>query len=163
MQALAFVLLDLTKGGLPWQNELSQEALIEKKRNSPTSSLLKGVPSELATYIKYVNSLKADDKIDYDKILALFRWDPSTLHGFRRQTKEHPDRDVVDLTGDEEIESADTSNLGKRSRRKSTNSENRKRPRTRQSAQEESDGSIGNPLSRWVYRVVSSASRGIGL
>jgi len=72
LESLWFMLVDLARGGLPWDGKkCSAEVFVIKKDVSP-EQLCEGLPEVLLSFIKHVRKLKFDDKPDYDYLLKLF-------------------------------------------------------------------------------------------
>lgn len=88
LQSLAYVLIDIIGGNLPWKHAENEEGLINTKRDTPVSELVKGIPEPLAKFTKYVYDLDSDSKvdgIDYDYLLTLFPVDleaVGSLHNY---------------------------------------------------------------------------------
>ena len=79
LEGLAYVLVYLLKGVLPWQgmpgdNKKEKYRLIsEKKKALKSSELCTGLPIEFTNYLEYVKKLKFDEKPDYNYLRKSFR------------------------------------------------------------------------------------------
>ena len=76
LESLAYVLIYLLHGALPWQGFSSLEILETKKRISP-SDLCHGLPVEFCMFFEHCRSLPFDHKPDYEHFINLF---DSLLH-----------------------------------------------------------------------------------
>jgi casein kinase I homolog HRR25 len=78
LESLAYVLIYLMHGSLPWQSstrKLTKELLDIRMAITP-STLCKGLPDEFAIFLNYVCSLEFKQKPDYQYLQGLF----SCLH-----------------------------------------------------------------------------------
>lgn len=86
IEALAYVLIYLTKGSLPWDvraktgDELKGEVLRRKSAVSP-DELCHGLPREFAQFLQAARALQFDEKPDYTGYKRMFR-DLFTASGF---------------------------------------------------------------------------------
>lgn len=77
-EAIAYVLIYLYKGSLPWQNIFTEDKneryrqIKEMKQSIPVAELTRDCPPEFAEYLKYCKSLQFEDEPNYDYILGLF-------------------------------------------------------------------------------------------
>jgi len=77
LEAIAYVLLYLLKGSLPWQGlkvdktEDRYKKIYEKKKNTPIEELTKDLPVEFYTYIKYTRELEFEAEPNYDYLRGL--------------------------------------------------------------------------------------------
>lgn len=89
MESLAYVLLYLSRGSLPWQGigaatkKQKYDKILEKKMTTPTEDLCKDLPREFSIYLNYTRSLRFDDKPDYGYLRTIFR-DLFIREGFRK-------------------------------------------------------------------------------
>lgn len=79
MESLAYVLLYLFRGSLPWQGiqaatkKQKYDRILEKKIAIRTEDLCKDLPKEFSIYLDYTRSLRFDDKPDYEYLRKIFR------------------------------------------------------------------------------------------
>ena len=79
LEGIAYVLIYLLKGSLPWQGirantrERKFELIGEKKIGTPTSVLCSGLPEEFETFLKDVRKLEFGDRPQYASYRELFR------------------------------------------------------------------------------------------
>ena len=79
LEGIAYVLIYLLKGSLPWQGirassrEQKFEMIGEKKIGTPTAVLCEGLPSEFETFVKEVRKLEIGDRPDYEGYRNMFR------------------------------------------------------------------------------------------
>ncbi len=77
LESLGHVFLYFLRGSLPWQglkaptNKQKYEKIGEKKRNTPVSELVQGLPSQFGEYLTYVRNLTFEQNPDYDYLRAL--------------------------------------------------------------------------------------------
>jgi hypothetical protein len=74
LESLAYVLIYLMHGLLPWQSstrKLTKELLDIRMAITP-STLCKGLPDEFAVFLNYVRSLEFEQKPDYQYLRGLF-------------------------------------------------------------------------------------------
>ncbi|KAI6016812.1 kinase-like domain-containing protein, partial [Pisolithus microcarpus] len=77
LESLAYVLMYLLCGSVPWQDDgLTIEEIIQAKERAPSSLLQGGVPAALVTFLEYTHTLAFDHRPDYDYIRSL-------VHDFR--------------------------------------------------------------------------------
>ena len=78
LECLAFSLVYLLKGNLPWQGIRIEDKsekykkILERKKSISTDMLCKGLPSEFANVFYYCRSLKFEDKPDYAQLRKKF-------------------------------------------------------------------------------------------
>lgn len=80
LESLAYVLIYLCRGKLPWQgivppnnNSKEKEKLVIKKyMKTPLEELCSELPPQFAIYIKETRNLRFDDRPNYDKLKGLF-------------------------------------------------------------------------------------------
>lgn len=77
LESLAYVLIYLLHGALPWQGLSSSLEILETKRRISASDLCHGLPVEFCTFFEYCRSLPFDHKPDYERFINLF---DSLLH-----------------------------------------------------------------------------------
>lgn len=79
MEALGYVLIQLFKGALPWQNlyglSISEKyrKISEVKCGITLEQLCEGCPSEFKEYLRYCRSLEFEQKPDYVYLEDLFK------------------------------------------------------------------------------------------
>ncbi|KIK15866.1 hypothetical protein PISMIDRAFT_114432, partial [Pisolithus microcarpus 441] len=72
LESLAYVLMYLLCGSIPWQDDgLTIEEIIQAKERAPSSLLQGGVPAALVTFLEYTCTLAFDCQPDYDYIHSL--------------------------------------------------------------------------------------------
>ncbi|KAM5221093.1 casein kinase I-like [Ctenodactylus gundi] len=79
LEAIAYILLYFTRGGLPWQGldavskkEMNKK-ICEMKRSIPLKKLCEGHPEEFAVYLSYCRRLRFEDTPDYTFVRHVFR------------------------------------------------------------------------------------------
>jgi hypothetical protein len=75
LESLAYVLIYLMHGSLPWQSRESKTDLEMRMAITP-SSLCEGLPAEFEIFMNYTRSLEFKQKPDYQYLRGLF----SRLH-----------------------------------------------------------------------------------
>jgi casein kinase I family protein HRR25 len=86
MESLGYVMLYFCRGSLPWQGlhastrEEKWMRIMEKKRDTPTEVLCRGLPDDFLVYLNYTRSLRFDEKPNYDYLRDIFR------NGFHRES-----------------------------------------------------------------------------
>ncbi|CAG9316509.1 unnamed protein product [Blepharisma stoltei] len=79
LEGLAYVLIYLLKGALPWQGlqgnnkREKYQNIMERKMSTPVEALCAPFPSEISACLSYCKSLKFDEKPDYNYSKRLFR------------------------------------------------------------------------------------------
>lgn len=79
MESLGYMLLYFCRGFLPWQGlkaattKQKYDLIVQKKVNTPTEILCRGLPNEFAMYLNYSRSLRFDVKPDYMYLRQMFR------------------------------------------------------------------------------------------
>lgn len=80
LESLAYVLIYLLRGKLPWQkswristSELCHEVVRERKMAVAVEDLFEGVPAELASFLHYCRSLRFSEAPDYSHLQRLLR------------------------------------------------------------------------------------------
>lgn len=87
MEGIAYVMIYLMKGFLPWmglkgKTKSKKHDLIKgKKLEIPLEKLCRGLPAEFLAYMRYVRKLEFKDKPDYKRIRKMFQ-NLFTLMGF---------------------------------------------------------------------------------
>jgi serine/threonine protein kinase len=71
LESLAYVLIYLLHGSLPWQG-LSSFDILEMKKRISAKDLCHGLPVEFCTFLKYCRSLPFDHKPDYEHFINLY-------------------------------------------------------------------------------------------
>ena len=111
LESLGYVLMYFLRGSLPWQGlkaatkKQKYERIMEKKMMTPTESLCRGFPTEMAIYLNCCRSLRFDDRPDYSYLRKLFR-DLFVREGYQydyvydwsiqpRDRVEHPSRGLA--------------------------------------------------------------------
>ncbi|KAG2387084.1 hypothetical protein C9374_002119 [Naegleria lovaniensis] len=88
LESLGYVFMYFLRGSLPWQGLKAQskqqkyDLISEKKMSTTVEALCKGYAPEFSTYLKYVRSLRFEDKPDYAYLRKLFR-DLFTREGYQ--------------------------------------------------------------------------------
>ena len=78
LESIGYVLVLFLKGSLPWQGLKDDRIgekfnkIMEKKLQIPVEILCLNLPQEMIFYLKYVKSLRFEDKPDYDLIRGFF-------------------------------------------------------------------------------------------
>ena len=115
LESLGYVLMYFLRGSLPWQGlkaatkKQKYERIMEKKMMTPTESLCRGFPTEMAIYLNCCRSLRFDDRPDYSYLRKLFR-DLFVREGYQydyvydwsiqpRDRVEQPSRGLAPQTG----------------------------------------------------------------
>ena len=115
LESLGYVLMYFLRGSLPWQGlkaatkKQKYERIMEKKMMTPTESLCRGFPTEMAIYLNCCRSLRFDDRPDYSYLRKLFR-DLFVREGYQydyvydwsiqpRDMVEQPSRGLAPQTG----------------------------------------------------------------
>ena len=76
--SIGYVLIDMLKGGLPWQNindsknKIEINKIGEKKIQIPNDVLCNGLPNEFLHYLNYCKNLKFEERPDYKYLKGLF-------------------------------------------------------------------------------------------
>jgi serine/threonine protein kinase len=74
LESLAYVLIYLLRGCLPWQDLSSgPRGILKCKRRTKPSNLCHGLPAEFVTFLEYSRSLSFDEIPDYGYISDLFK------------------------------------------------------------------------------------------
>jgi hypothetical protein len=71
LESLAYVLIYLMHGSLPWQSKKPTE-LLNMRMEITLSTLCKGLPAEFEIFLNYVRSLEFKQKPDYQYFWGLF-------------------------------------------------------------------------------------------
>jgi len=71
LESLAYVLIYLMHGSLPWQSTTGKELLDIRMTITP-STLCKGLPAEFEVFLNYARSLEFKQKPDYQYLRGLF-------------------------------------------------------------------------------------------
>jgi len=71
LESLAYVLIYLMHGSLPWQSTTGKEVLDIRMTITP-STLCKGLPAEFEVFLNYARSLEFKQKPDYQYLRGLF-------------------------------------------------------------------------------------------
>jgi hypothetical protein len=74
LESLAYVLIYLMHGSLPWQSSTrkSTKELLDIRMAITPSTLCKGLPDEFEVFLNYVRSLEFKQKPDYQFLRGLF-------------------------------------------------------------------------------------------
>ena len=72
LESLAYVLIYLLRGALPWQGLSSSPEILERKKCISASVLCHGLPIEFCMFFEYCRSLSFDHKPDYEHFINLF-------------------------------------------------------------------------------------------
>lgn len=79
LESIAYVLIYLSKGSLPWQGiptdakERKFEAIGEMKASTPIEVLCSGLPEEFASFLRAVRQLDFQEDPDYNRYRLMFR------------------------------------------------------------------------------------------
>mmetsp|Transcript_17725 Transcript_17725/g.44304 ORF Transcript_17725/g.44304 Transcript_17725/m.44304 type:complete len:394 (-) Transcript_17725:1642-2823(-) len=79
LEAIAYVLLYLYLGQLPWQGiktaskQEKYAKIRDKKKQIPTEQLCRGCPQQFASYLSYCRKLRFEDRPDYAALRRIFR------------------------------------------------------------------------------------------
>jgi serine/threonine protein kinase len=79
LECIAYVLMYLNRGNLPWQGISAQNRLdkyrmiMDKKASISPEDLCRGFPDEFKVFLGYCKSLKFDEKPDYGYLKRLFK------------------------------------------------------------------------------------------
>ena len=76
LESLAYVLINLMHGSLPWQSEKSTTEILDMRMVITPSSLCEGLPTNFEIFLNYARSLEFKQKPDYQYLRGLF----SCLH-----------------------------------------------------------------------------------
>ncbi|TPX42786.1 hypothetical protein SeMB42_g04988 [Synchytrium endobioticum] len=104
LESLGYVLVYFCLGKLPWQGlkgatkQQELDRIKEKKMNTPTEVLCRGLPDEFHIYLNYTRSLRFDEEPDYSYLQKLFK-DLFIREGFEGFYYEH----VFDWTKSKEM------------------------------------------------------------
>jgi casein kinase 1 len=71
LESLAYVLIYLMHGSLPWQSRKPTELLDMRMKITP-STLCEGLPAEFEVFLNYARSLEFKQKPDYQYLRGLF-------------------------------------------------------------------------------------------
>jgi hypothetical protein len=72
LESLAYVLIYLMRGSLPWQNEQSTTEILDMRMVITPSSLCEGLPTQFGIFLNYARSLDFKQKPDYQYLRGLF-------------------------------------------------------------------------------------------
>lgn len=92
LESLAYTLIYFLAGRLPWQNmkarnsRQKRQRIYEKKINTSVEELCRGMPSVMATFIRYTRNLKFDEAPNYDYLRNLC-WDLFDKRSFSYEDK----------------------------------------------------------------------------
>ncbi len=79
LEALGYLFVYLSAGGLPWQNlpaktrQEKYEKIMERKITTSTEKLCHGLPQTFATYISYCRRMKFNERPDYLYMVKSFK------------------------------------------------------------------------------------------
>jgi hypothetical protein len=76
LESLAYVLIYLMQGSLPWQSRKLTTELLDMRMAITPSTLCEGLPAEFEIFLDYARSLEFKQKPDYQYLRGLF----SSLH-----------------------------------------------------------------------------------
>ena len=71
-ESLAYVLIYLLHGGLPWEGLADSALVTQQKLDCSVKEVCSGLPNEFATFLSYLHSLPFKDKPDYEFLSGLF-------------------------------------------------------------------------------------------
>jgi hypothetical protein len=78
MESLAYILIHLHRGSLPWQGlegtikKRKYDLVLQKKATTTISDLCDGLPAEFALFLEHACNLQFEEKPDYSYIRNLF-------------------------------------------------------------------------------------------
>lgn len=81
LESLAYILIYLRRGSLPWQGLLSKSKSLQRKRHTSIEQLCSGLPPAFESFLRYTRSLKFDEDPDYGYLRQLFV-DLTTQEGY---------------------------------------------------------------------------------
>ena len=90
LESLAYSLIYLSNGTLPWYNvksktfEEHQKKIYDIKKNISIEDLCKGLPKEFVIYIDYVKKLEFEEQPNYNYFLGLMKKIEVNIRKFRR-------------------------------------------------------------------------------
>jgi casein kinase I family protein HRR25 len=79
LESLAYVLIQLVNGSLPWQNlakprrNKSSDGILKMKLATSAASLCHDIPTEFITFLNYARKLDFEQKPDYEYLRRVFR------------------------------------------------------------------------------------------
>lgn len=79
MESIGYILIYFLKGVLPWQGlagktkDEKYDRIKEKKLQTTTETLTRGLPEEFSRYLQYCKNLQFEEKPDYTYLRGLFR------------------------------------------------------------------------------------------
>jgi len=73
MWSLFYVLVEMAKGKLPWDELEEEEAIAKAKEERMKPELVEGLPVEFLRFMEHLNSLTYWDRPDYDYLVQLFQ------------------------------------------------------------------------------------------
>ena len=71
LESIAYMIIYLMKGKLPWENEIEINEIYRIKRYIKMEDLCKNIPKGIMDFIRYVRNLEFEEKPDYDYLRAL--------------------------------------------------------------------------------------------
>jgi len=72
--SVLYMIIEFATGTLPWRSERDRDKVGEiKEKFMSGKKLVRGLPSEFEEFMAYLQSLKYEDKPDYDLLIGLFR------------------------------------------------------------------------------------------
>lgn len=72
LESIAYVLIYLRRGSLPWQGLQSRSKSLQRKRQIPIDKLCIGLPSAFESYLRYLRDLGFNEEPDYDYLRNTF-------------------------------------------------------------------------------------------
>ena len=72
LESLAYVLIYLMQGSLPWQSRKSTTEILDMRMAITPSALCEGLPAEFEIFLDYARSLEFKQKPDYQYLRGLF-------------------------------------------------------------------------------------------
>lgn len=72
LESLAYVLVYLRRGSLPWQDLQTKTRTLSKKRQTTVEELCSGLPPAFANFLSYTRCLRFDEDPDYDYLRQIF-------------------------------------------------------------------------------------------
>lgn len=98
MESLAYTIIHLLRGHLPWMREKTSKALYEAKYLWSGNDLCTGYPAAFGEFIDYARKLQSQEEPAYASWMDRFRNLPQHGHGIANQPIGKSFKDIVELT-----------------------------------------------------------------
>jgi serine/threonine protein kinase len=72
LESIAYVLIYLRRGSLPWQGLQNKSKSLQKKRQTSIAKLCSDLPTTFESFLRYTRSLEFDEEPDYDYLRKIF-------------------------------------------------------------------------------------------